>query len=325
MTNLNKGINEVKQTKEIDNILRDGGYLVDVMFHKVGTTITISPQVLGIEVAGNEELASFFDQFVRNAQISWLGRNDVDIRKAESIAKSVHNRKIRDSLDGKHYIPKSKLPAFKDFLRTKRDEYFVVRDNLIDNYDLNVRSFKRKLEEDFLSETITDVAQRDKIVKLIMDRVPSKEKVYESFKVEQDYMLFAMMTELVDDEDKDAAIESANIRMNRVNGNTLAVVFDKVNIVINAIAEGRYSKRHTTIIKDTAIEVEERNVFSHSGLVDLKEHLLQIGDNSDLSEFESLVGRIYYLFEKVDELDQLSLASSLFNLKQLEFLSNEYK
>lgn len=311
--------------QEIDGILRDEGYLVDVMFHKVGTTITISPQVLGVDIGDNEELANFFDQFVRNARISWLGKKNPDILKAESIAKSVHNRKIRDSLDGKHYIPKSKLTGFKDFLNQKKEEFYEVRDNLVDNYDLNVRSFHRKLENDFLTETVIDSGQRSEMVELIMDRVPSKQEVYESFKVEQDYMLFAMMTELSDESDKEAAIESANIRMNRINGNTLAVTFDKVNTVINAVIEKRHNKRHVNIIKDAAEEITDRNVFSHSGLDELKVDLEAIGDSSDLSDYEMVVGKIYYLFDTFGELDQLSLANSPFNLKQLEFLGNTFK
>lgn len=309
------------KTKEIDETLRDGGYLVDVVFHKVGTNITISPDVLGIEIGNNEELKSFFDQFVRNTQLSWLGRNNTHIRKAESIAKSVHNRKIKDSLDGKHYIPKSNLLGYKNFLREKKVEYYAVRDQLVDSYELDVRRFRRKLENDFLSETMDDETQRGKMIEAIMEKVPSEEEVYDSFKIEESYMLFAMMTEMLDDEDKESAIESANIRMSRINGNTLAVVYDKLNTIITAIVESRHTKRHESMLLETVQEIDTRNIFSHSGIVDLKRGLESLPAKPDLTDFEVVVGGLYRLALDLKEEHQINLSKSVFTLNQLEFLA----
>lgn len=314
-----------KTAREIDSILKNGGYLVDVVFHKVGTNITIKPEVFGLEFKNNPDLETFFQQFIRRTQVSWLGKNNVHIRKAESIAKSVHNRKIKDSLDGKHYIPKTRLAGFKDFLRTKKEEYFKVRDELVDTYELSVRSFERKLENDFLNETVKDNKQRSTLIKAIMNKVPTKEAVYDSFKVEDTYMAFAMMYDEVDEEDKEAAVENANIRMKRIIGNTLSVVFDKTNTILNAIIEKRYTKRHSNMLQDIISEIDERNIFSHLDLENLKKEYESISDSSNLADYEYIVGRIYFLADEAGETDQLNLADSVFSLSQLEFLAKTFK
>lgn len=306
-----------------EEILREAGYLVDVSFRKVGTTITISPKVLGIEVGSNEELASFFDKFVKSSQISWLGKRNTQILKAEALSKAVHKRKIRDSLDGKHYLPKSKLPGFKAFMKEKKTEFMKVRDNLVDSYELDVRSFRRKLEDDFLRETVTNDTERDQIIAAIMSKVPSKEELKNSFKVEQTYMLFAMTSELMDEEDKQASIESAQMRMNEINGNTLALVFDKINLILEALVEKRHTKKHKQMVADLVEEITIRNIFSNSDLDAIKQDLIDVAITNTLDGYETIIGTVYKTSRDIQEDHQLNLDTSIFTLKQLEFMARD--
>lgn len=309
---------EIMETEET---LRDGGYLVDVVFHKVGTSITIKPEVLGVEINGNDELADFYQNFVRNAQISWLGKANPNIRKAESIAKSVHKRKIKDSLDGKHYIPKSKLAGFKGFLAEKKKEYLAVRDTLVDSYELDVRLFRRRLENDFLNETVSDDDERERIIQAIMGRVPSKEEVYDSFKIEQSYMLFAMSSELEDESDRDAVIESTNMRLYAINGNTLAVVFDKANTILQAIFNKKYTKKHERISYEIIQEIEERNIFSNSKIEELRTIFQSLIGSQSLSDYEVFMGKLYKMALDINQEHQLAIDKSVLSLAQLEFLA----
>lgn len=306
---------------KIEETLRDGGYLVDVTFHKVGTNITISPNVLGIEIGGNEELGDFFHQFVKDSQISWLGKRNPHIKKAESIAKSVHKRKIKDSLDGKHYMPKSKLPAFKEFLKQKKTEFFKVRDELLDSYELDVRQFEAKLRNDFLAETIMDSAERNTIVEAIMGKVPSKKDLEDSFKVEQSYMLFAMTSELMDDDDKEASIESANMRMNVINGRTLAVIFDKLNSIMLALSKHKHTKVHENMANEIVEEMKVRNIFKHSTLQKIQESYEKVKNNQSLDDYEIIIAQVYKFSKEIGESHQLAVNESALSLNQLEFLA----
>lgn len=306
---------------KVEELLRDGGYLVDVTFHKVGTNITISPEVLGVEVRGNEELGDFFHQFVKDSQISWLGKRNKQIRRAESIAKSVHKRKIKDSLDGKHYMPKSKLPEYKEFLKGKKKEFYEVRDELVDSYEFDVRQFEAKLRNNFLSETITDSAERDKVVKAIMNKVPTKDELKESFKIEQSYMLFAMTSELVDEDDKEASIERANQRMNEINGRTLAVVFEKLNKIMRALMNKKHTKTHVDMADEIVEELNTRNLFNHSTIEDIKVLYGKVKDNQDLDDYELIIGKLYRFAQDIGEEHQLPTDECVLSLKQLDFLA----
>lgn len=308
-------------TGTIEEKLREGGYLVDVRFHKIGTNITISPQVLGVDIRSNDELGDFFNQFVKNSQISWLGKKNGEILKAQSIAKSVHKKKKKLSLDGQHYVPKSSLPEFKDFLKGKTEEFLAVRDELVDNYDLYVRQFKRRMEEDFLSATIHDSSERTDVLDAITSKIPTKEEVEESFKVEKSYMLFAMTGELMDDEDREAAVESANIRMNEINGNTASVIFDKLITNINALVKKKYTKTHDAIANEIVEELDKRNIFSHHALAELRDDFIKVKDNVDLDDYEIMIGKTYKFAKEIGTTDQLSLDESPLSLKQLDFLA----
>ena len=305
----------------VEEALTGGGYIIDLKFYKVGTNITISEEALGIDTSTNEELSDFLNTFVKKTQISWLGNKNVHIRKAESISKSVHKRKIKDSLDGIDYIPKAKMPAFVSFLSEKKKEYLKVRDNLLESYDLDVRLFERRLRTDFLNETVGDDERREELIKKIMAKVPSRDEVYDSFKVEQDYKLFAMSSQLLAEEDKEDAYNLALERMNGINGKTLSVVFEKTSTIMTALLEKRHTKKHEKIANEIIEEIVDRNIFSHSGLENIKEDYQHIKDNQDLEQYEVFVGKVFKLAQEIDEVHQLPLDKSVFTLEQLEFLA----
>lgn len=298
--------------------LREEGYLVDITFHKVRTATTVDPKVLGINVEDNEQLQTFYNNHVKKTQMTWLSTQNIHLRKAQSISKSVHKRKILDSLDGKSYLPKAKLPSFKAFMKKKNEEYLKVRDNLVDEYDIIVHQFRQELEADFLNETVSDHDERQILMNAIMSKVPSKEEVYDSFRIEQNYMLFAMTSELMDDEDKAESQEMMNKRINEMNGVTLSVVFEKLSLVMTALWEKHYTKTHHDKVDEAIVEITQRNIFKNSYLEELKKEIIEGKEEKSLGKYELLLTKIYREAKSIGEDHRLDIGLCPLTLPQLE-------
>ena len=305
-------------SKSIEKTLREDGYLVEVKFHKVRTATTVNPKAIGIDVKDNKELESFYDKHVKKSQISWLANDNIYLRKAQSVSKSVHKRKIKDSLDGSLYMPKTKLPAFKAYVKEKKAEYMKVRDGLVADYDRLVREFRRDLEADFLNTTVASDVERQQLIDAIMKKVPTKLEVYNSFMVEQTYMMFAMSTELMDDDDKDASLESAKIRMDEMNGVTLSVVFEKLNKIMSALWNKKYTKTQHDMVDEIIVEIDDRNIFSNSTLEAIKHDVARVKELRSLEEYEYILTKVYAAAKDIGEDGRLDVNGSILSYDQLE-------
>lgn len=322
-TNLFKGT-----TKEAEDLLRDGGFMIDVHFRKAGTSITISPQLLGVDLRNNEPLKEFFSNFIESNKVSFLGKNNTLMKKALSIAKSAHKMKISMSLDGKSYMTKEILGDYKDFLMGKEKEFYEVRDSLVKEYDEHVHDFREKMESEFLTHTLSGLSkdEREEIIDRIMARVPSKAKFYSSFRVEMNHSKFALSEEVGDDAAEYVLQETVN-RVHEITGRTLAVVFSQMNILLNAMGtHGRLTAKHRNMMDNLNVSIQKRNIFRNAVLEDMRQEIADMSaeDDETIAEMaEELVSRAYcYAIENGTE-EVLDLDNSQLTIRQMELLGSE--
>lgn len=322
-TNLFKGT-----TKEAEDLLRDGGFMIDVHFRKAGTSITISPQLLGVDLRNNEPLKEFFSNFIESNKVSFLGKNNALMKKALSIAKSAHKMKIAMSLDGKSYMTKDVLEEYKVFLSDKEKEFYEVRDALVTDYDSHVHEFRGKMESEFLTHTLSGLTkeEREEIIDRIMARVPSKAKFYSSFRVEMTHSKFALSEEVGDDAAEYVMQETVN-RVHEITGRTLAVIFSQMNVLLNAMGKhGRLTAKHRNMMDNLSDSINKRNIFNNAVLESMRLEIADMSgmDDESMSEVaEDLVSRAYCYAVKNGTDEVLDLDNAQMTIRQMEMLGTE--
>lgn len=309
--------------RDAEELLRDGGYIIDVHFRKGGSTITLSPQLLGVDIAKNDDLKGFFDEYVENNKVSFFGKNNVWWNKTQSIAKSAHKKKIEMSLDGKSYMTPTILREYKVFLDEKKGEFFAARDELVNEYENAVLEFRHKLENKLLSNTLSGLTwdERQDIIGRVMRRIPSKEKFYKSFKVELSHTKFALSGEVVEEFQEDVLDETVD-RVYDITGRTLAVIFSKMNKIYGYIDKnGSITKTYREMLVETAQDITNRNVFDNHILENIREDMLAMEglDADTIADLcETAISSVYCYADEIGMVDALDMDEAKLSVPDME-------
>lgn len=321
------------QVNEVEKIIHQEIVNVEVSFRKPKQQIKIDEKMLfGETKIEDEGLKDFISSYLVGNKVNWFGKNNKQLKRANAISQAVHRKKNELALDGKSAIPKDSLPVLKEFLKKKEEEFYEVREELYREHSHILDDFRTKLESDFIRKTndFASYVDIEKMTAKVLSQVPTAEEMYNSFAVHRDYTLFAMSTEMIDEDDKVAVEQSTIRRMEHINGHTLSIIFDKANTVMKAMLERKLSKKHEKILLSIVQELENRNIFKNTGFDNLlekaKTFAVETVFNLDVTEeMEYFLADVYLQADELNQLSQIDFSTSVLARNQLEFLSGELK
>lgn len=305
-------------------LLRESGFLVDVHFRKSGNSITISPMLLGLDVRENDDLKTFFDDFMDNNRVNFLKKDAV--RKVDSISKSAHKQKRAMALGATgSYMTKEVLEDYKKYLEGKKVEYFNERDRIVANYDDYIAEFESDFRGKLISSTLKklDFAEREDIINKVLSRIPTKEEYSQSFKVELSRTKITMIDD-VEEEDQEDVLEDTLSTVHEIVGKTLSVAFSNLNNLLEAKrVKGSLNARNKSIFVSVTNDLRKRNIFNNSIIQDVQDAFTSFIDrNADDYEIEEeselLLSKIYCYAKSLNVNYMLDLTNCALSEEEME-------
>lgn len=304
--------------------LREEGYLVEVNFSRTGNSITINPMLLGLNLNEDENLKSFFDDFMDNNKVNFLKKNVV--RKIDSISKSAHSQKRLMALgESKSYMTKVVLDDYKKYLEGKKAEYFAERDAIVSNYDIYIAEFEHDFRLKLASSTLSKLSddEQEDMIKKVLSRIPTKQQYHDSFRVNLSLTKMTLVSE-VDAEDEGSILEDTLNTVNEIAGKTLAVAFFSLNNLLDVmmnkgVLNGRNKSVFTTVSKD----LEKRNIFDNklvAEVIETFQHFKSEGsEDYEIEEkSELLMCKIYNHSKELNVSHMLDLSKCVLSEEEME-------
>lgn len=316
----------LSQLEEVEKSLAKG-YLVDVHFIRPRMSVTISPQLLGVNLEMNEDLKDFFDSFVENNRLSFFGRSNEEMKKALNVTKKVHKRKKTLALGTtESFMTKEILDEFMEYLDKEKVKYLEVRDEMLAKYDGYVLDFNGQLRDKFLNNTLSSSTQqeREDIIRRLMNKFPSKKEFESSFKVTMSRKRIVLSGE-VDDEYKEDAVDEVRQTVDEFLGKALNIAFTSLNNMLTNYSDKHViTPRSRSIFSTTPRELKKRNIFNDSFVRDLEhaiEDLKDVHESDEVAEaVEFIVSSIYIYAKSVGVLDRLNLETAIHSEETMELI-----
>lgn len=220
--------------ENIDNYLQQQGVLVDVHVGRLRNKVDISPNMFGVDTEKSEELATFFNDYVKTGKMCFIPMKYE--KKFQSIETSLRTKKKEMALGYENkYMPIETYKEYKEYVETKRKEYLYVRDEIMLLWDALMDTFKYTVD---CSLDEMNSLNKATLKKEIFSKIPSKETYGNSFYVETSLKAFPVMNnlDLFDDSIEDEIRES--IQKDSINSvyeilaNILSDAFESVNKVL---------------------------------------------------------------------------------------------
>lgn len=312
----------------MNNKMKQGGFLVDVTFKKAGNQITLSPQLLGLNVDENEGLKEFFNDFMDNNRVNFLKKSVV--KKADAVAKAVHKEKRVQSLgESGNFMTKEILRDFRAYLDRKKLEYFAARDEIVAHYDEYVAEFKEEFEQKFISVTLSSIseAERNVLMEKVFRRIPTKQQYADSFAVGLKRMSISLADE-VDDEDVDEVLMDTLSQVNEITGKNLSIAFTGLNRLMDAYHKnGSLNNRNRAVLTSVPRELERRNLFNDAIVEEARQKVIYfkstgLSDDEIIEESEMLVSKIFAYATEIGTEEQLDLNASVLSVDEMQEIND---
>jgi len=312
-----------EEALDLNKKLRNELFLVDVNFRKAGHEITISPKLLGVDIDGNDDLQSFFSDFVRNNRVSFLKKNVT--QKADNVAKSAHKEKRARALgSSNNFMTAEVMKEYQEYLEKKKEEYFKARDEIMDEYDFMVESFKIDFKNKLINQTLSTLSEkeRDEIMAKVFKRIPTAKEYANSFKVGMTRTKISLAGE-VDHSQVDDVIQDTLEQVNEITGKNLNIAFTTLNTLMSHYHEnGMLNGRNRAVFTTVPKELKKRNLFNDAIVEEVAKKLtdFKLNKTSDdlvIEESEMLVSKIYGYAVQIGVEDELDLSSSVLNVDEM--------
>ena len=189
-------------------------------------------------------------------------------KRLTSIEGALRNRQKRLSTGfNDQYMPLENYTEFKKDFETTRQEFFMVRDEILDIWENLIEEYKLKL--DVLLKDVNAI-ERDRIYREMVNVIPSKQEYKDSFK-----MLMSVKTMPRIEADDDLNDEIANIIKKDIVGviyETVQRCLDKAcslaNSAVSGYSKGEISIRTLGAIKRISTTLRTNNVVANNDVVE---------------------------------------------------------
>jgi len=327
-----KGLEGENVTVEnIDRYFQQQGVIVRVHVGRIRGNFELSPSTLGVNLQ-SEEVKQFFKNHVRNGSMAFIPLNIE--QQFQRIENRIRMAKVRMSIGyDNSFMP---IEIYKDFaeqVKKAREEYFQIRDLVLNQWDQLKADFRRNLKT-ALSEM--NPADQERIEQAILSKYPSKLAYANSFYLKTSLKAFPVMANLslldknLSTEVKESALED-NLRMvHEVLGIALDEIFQIANTVYKAFDRGRTLPNKTKGALSGAIKgIKKKNLLKHptvESLVGELESLYQTKEADEALELaESILARSYGEAAELGLLNYIDLRDCDLTQADLEILYQSYR
>lgn len=292
------GLEENVEIENIDQYFQEQGVVVNVHVGRIRGNIELTPKTLGINLA-SKPVSDFFDNHVKNGSMSYIPLSlEKEMQKIEN---RIRMAKTRLSIGYYNsFMPTDTFKDFREQFMKAKEEYFSIRDYILDEWEQLKINFKKNLT---LALSEMNPADQEKIFKAIMQKYPTKNEYASSFYMRLSIKAFPTMANisLLDEKLKEDVKESAlqdNLKMvHEVLGICFNEIFQAANTVYKAYDKNRKLPNKTKGSLSNAIKsVKQKNLLKHPSVISLlndMDTLYHTSDAEGIEIAESILARSY--------------------------------
>lgn len=312
--------------ENLDKYLQREGVLVRVHVGRIRGNMELTPEILGID-SQSESLSDFFSQYAKNGSLSFIPiQYEKELKRVESRLRMMKTR-LSIGYDNS-YMPIAIYRLFQTHLKTAQEEYAEVKDRILNDWGGVVARFEFTLNQALSSLNPT---ARDRIKKVIMEGIPSKESYEESFYMKTSLRAFPVMESIdlqnedLADEVKAGAIQD-NIKMvYEVLGGALGEAYETVNTVYASFEKNRRvpPKTHGAL-KESVKRIKNRDLFKNAMVTQIVSEMdtlsmeLKTGDVPE--SCENLLSKIYGYANEIGVTMYIDMKGSMLDKDDLELM-----
>lgn len=338
MGNIKKilGENTNISVENINKYISQQGVVVRISIGGGNNSYRISPKIYGIKedkLIEEGNIKEFFDDHVRNGSIVFVPKHYKE--KLNSIESKIRG-KVRELSIGYNnsFIPISSYPEFIEYFENCREEFFEVRDELVEKYSFMCHRFiniARKSLEDLDAKDAREELEK------IISKLPSKEKFSDSFRFDKEVSAFPIEENitLFDNEEIIEEIKKTTEKTsnNLIIDSTINIINEGMTslsaVIKSAIDSGKIHQRSMYGLKNSIKKMGVKNIFANPKLDKIKSEMSEIpltDDDSAVELAEKLLAELYNYSVELGIENEIDLEGCLLSRKRLmeiyEFYNN---
>lgn len=319
--------------EDLSTYIRKKGVIVKEHIGRKRNYLEISPKIFGVDLSQkDEETRNFFKEHLKMGKIKFIP--DSDEKKLINLESSLRMARRRASIgyDDSFMSIETYQEFLKDFEKKKK-EYFEIRDDIVNRWDVLIKRFKEGLWQ---SLTDLNAVDKETVFDTIVSKLPTQEEYEKSFYMELTVKAFPVMENLdmFDNNIREQIMEGLNHdtiqTLYEIIANTLNDAFENVSKVVTTLSKNeKIANKTLGSIKKTAERISQKNIFHNDVIDQIKNDILEMiresHDSDVMSEIaEKILFKIYGYAKELGVHEQISLTNSPFSedelLEAYEFL-----
>lgn len=325
-----KGIfpGEVK-VYDIDRFFQQQGVLVDVHAGRFSGKATLNPKIYGVDISKDEQLSNFRKEYIKGEKISFIPASIEKKFNSIETATRMKKKELAIGFEDK-YMPIEVYKEFNEYLKKQQSKYADVKEEVLSQWDILMKSFKDSLDEMLNKLQSVD---KDEIRSNVLAKAPTKESFEESCKLEVDVLAFptsqnlALLDEDLSEEIKESLEKKSLNTVYEILGNILADGFESINNAMQLYQDNNCFKKPTLDSLDRLkVRMSKRNILKHPVVNNIIKNLESIKkceeDDDEILQLLEDSSVLIYSFAKSIEVDvYIDLTKSVLAEKTLQDLS----
>lgn len=278
----------------IDQFFQKQGVIVRVHVGRIRGNFELTPSMYGVRFL-SDEVKDFFKEHSKNGFMSFIPmRLSKEFQKIEN---RIRMAKSRMSIGYENsFMPIDVYKEYAEQVQKAKEEYFEIRDNVVDEWDDLRKNFEQSLNSTLGS---LNPEEQEGLRKAIMSRYPSKKAYQDSFYMRTSLKAFPVMANLsLLDEDlsedvKEAAVVDNLDMVHEVLGVAFNETFQIANTVYKSLGKNRKLPNKTKGALSNAIKsIKAKNLLKHPSIHELIENLDEMYHLTDTDESIELAENI---------------------------------
>lgn len=318
---------------DVGLLLRAEGIIIRLHFGGGKNSYSISPKAFGVKDGNlSEDSQEFIAEHIRNGSVTIVPKEQYKRLKA---VESKTRKKLKELSTGvvfdNSYLTKDSFVEFLSYFEESKEEYFVIRDYLVENYRSMINRFQHIVKSSIVD---MDAYAAEIEYERIMADLPSKDQFEESFKLDMVKTYFPAMNDLegLDDVIKEQLKEqydelgnglvissTANIIDEGISGLTTIFTSDRKN--------GKIHHQTRAGILTCVKRMGEINVFGNEKLEKIRNEikgLLDLSLEEAIENSEVIMAELYVYSKELKIEKDINLSNCPLTATELEYIYNLY-
>lgn len=286
--------------EDIDKYITKQGVVVRVSVGGGRNSYYVSSKIYGVkEEVLSEESKEFMGEHIRDGRVSFVPKAyERRLRAVESKLK----KKLKEMSIGydNSFIPLSLYPEFKEYYENCKQEYFQIRDELVEKYPA---MYERFIEIARQSIRDLNAYQAQEELQRIISKIPGQETFKENFKVDMSVSAFPtmenldMFDEAIKEDIRSGAKQGSNNLVNEATINVISEGMDSLSSIIRGGADnGRIHQRIIFGLKNGIKRMGQKNIFANQRLEAVRkdmEEILHVDADEAIEMAERLLSELH--------------------------------